>query len=167
VFEQFSLGINAAIFVASAVVVWIAGTRVAGHADAVARKTGLGHAAVGLLLLAGVTSLPEVAVTVTASVTGNAQLAVNNLLGSVAMQVALLAVADAVIGRDALTSVIPDPVVLLQVTLNTLVLGLVAAAVTAGDRSVFGIGIGAWSCALLLAYVGAVWLISKSQGRHS
>jgi cation:H+ antiporter len=166
-FEQLSLAFNAAIFAASAVVAWTAGARVAGHADALARTTGLGHAVIGLLLLAGVTSLPEIAVTVTASATGNAQLAVNNLLGSVAMQVALLAVADAVIGRDALTSVLPDPVVLLQVALNTLVLGLVAAAVTVGDRALFGSGVGAWSCALLLAYVGAVWLISKSQGRHS
>lgn len=167
-FEQLPLWINAAVFALAAAAVWFAGTRVAGYADAIARKTGLGHAAVGLLLLAGITSLPEIAVTVTASASGNAQLAVNNLLGSVSMQVALLAVADAVIGRDALTSVIPDPVVLLQVALNTLVLGIVAAAVIAGDRGVFGVG--AWSIVLFAVYVVSIRIIiksSKSQGRHS
>ena len=162
-FRDFSMWINVAIFAASAVVVWIAGTRVADYADAIARRTGIGHAAAGLLLLAGITSLPEVAVTVTASLGGNAELAVNNLLGSVAMQVAILAVADAVIGRDALTSVIPDPTVLLQIALNVLVLSLVGAAVVAGDWGVFGVG--AWSCLLLVAYVGSVWMLSRGRER--
>ena len=162
-FGDLPLWLNVAIFCAAALAVWLAGTRIADYADAVARRTGLGHAAAGLLLLAGITSLPEVAVTVTASVTGNASLAVNNLLGSVAMQVAILAVADAVIGKDALTSVIPDPTVLLQIALNVLVLSLVGAAVVAGDWGVFGVGV--WSCLLLASYVGAIWLISRGQGR--
>ena len=162
-FRDLALWQNAGIFAASAALVWFAGTRVAEYADAIARRTRLGHAAAGLLLLAGITSLPEIAVSVTASAGGNAQLAVNNLLGSVAMQVAILAVADAVIGKDALTAVIPNPVVLIQIALNVLVLSLVGAAVVAGDWGVLGVGI--WSCLLLLAYVGSIWLISKAEGR--
>ena len=161
-YDGLSLWLNLAIFAASAAVVWIAGTRVAELADVIARRTGLGHAVVGLLLLAGITSLPEIAVTVTASAGGNPQLAVNNLLGSVAMQVAILAVADAVIGRDALTSAIPDATVLLQIALNTLILSLVGAAVVAGDRGIFGVGV--WSCLLLAAYAGSIWLLSRSPG---
>jgi cation:H+ antiporter len=126
VFDKLPLWTNIALFSVAAVAVWLAGTRVAGWADVIARKTGLGQAAVGLLLLAGVTSLPEIAVTVTAAVGGNAQLAVNNLLGSVAMQVAILAVADSLIGKDALTAVLPDPKVLMQIALNMLLLGVVA-----------------------------------------
>jgi cation:H+ antiporter len=162
-FKGYSLGINCAVFAVSALAVWLAGTRVAQYADTIARRTGIGHAAAGLLLLAGVTSLPEVAVTVTASAGGNAELAVNNLLGSIAMQVTILAIADALIGKDALTSVIPDPVVLLQLALNNLLLALFAAAALIGDVGFFGIG--AWSCVLLAAYVGSIWLISKSHGR--
>lgn len=162
-FRDLSLWLNLALFTASAALVWYAGTRVAEYADVIARRTGLGHAAAGLLLLAGITSLPEMAVTVTASATGNAQLAVNNLLGSVAMQVAILAVADAVIGKDALTSVIPNPVVLTQIALNVLVLSLVGAAVVAGDWGVFGVGV--WSCLLLVVYAGSIWLLSRTEGR--
>jgi cation:H+ antiporter len=163
VFRDLPLWQNLGIFAASAALVWFAGTRVAEYADAIARRTRLGHAAAGLLLLAGITSLPEIAVTVTASAGGNAQLAVNNLLGSVAMQVAILAVADAVIGKDALTAVIPNPVVLTQIALNVLVLSLVGAAVVAGDWGVLGVGL--WSCLLLLAYIGSIWLVSKAEGR--
>ena len=163
-FGGLPLWVNAGVFAASALVVWMAGTRIADYADVIARRTGIGHALAGLVLLAGITSLPEVAVTVTASATGNASLAVNNLLGSVAMQVAILAVADAIIGKDALTSVIPDPAVLLQIALNVLVLSLVGAAVVAGDWGIFGVGV--WSCLLLLAYAGSIWILSKSRGRE-
>ena len=163
-FGGLPLWVNAGVFAASALVVWMAGTRIADYADVIARRTGIGHALAGLVLLAGITSLPEVAVTVSASATGNASLAVNNLLGSVAMQVAILAVADAIIGKDALTSVIPDPTVLLQIALNVLVLSLVGAAVVAGDWGVFGVG--AWSCLLLLAYVGSLWILSRTGGRR-
>jgi cation:H+ antiporter len=162
-FKGYPLWANLAVFAFCALAVWLAGTRVARYADTIARRTGLSHAAAGLLLLAGVTSLPEVAVTVTASAGGNAELAVNNLLGSIAMQVTILAVADALIGKDALTSVIPDPVVLLQLALNILLLSLFAAAALIGD--VGFLGIGAWSSVLLAAYVGSVWVIAKSHGR--
>jgi cation:H+ antiporter len=164
-FEKLPLWLNIALFTVAAVAVWIAGTRVAGWADAIARKTGLGQAAVGLLLLAGVTSLPEIAVTVTAAVGNNPQLAVNNLLGSVALQVAILAVADAVIGKDALTSVLPDPVVLMQIALNMLILGVVAAAVVAGDHGVWGVGV--WTILLFALYVASVWILTRSPGRQA
>ena len=164
-FEGLPLAANIAIFGAAAIAVWLAGTRVAEYAAVLARRTGMGHAAAGLLLLAGITSLPEIAVTVTASAGGNAALAVNNLLGSVAMQVAILAIADAVIGRDALTSVIPNPVVLTQISLNVLVLSLVAAAVVVGDRGVLGVGV--WSCLLVVAYIGSIWLLSRTEGRRT
>lgn len=163
-FSANSIATNAAVFATAAGAVWVAGTRIAHYADAIAQKTGIGQAVVGLLLLAGVTSLPEVAVTLTASVGGNADLAVNNLLGSIAMQVAILAIADAVIGRDALTSVIPDPIVLLELALNNLLLGLFAAAALVGDVALFGIG--AWSLVLLSAYLGSIWVIAKSHGRR-
>jgi cation:H+ antiporter len=164
-FKGAPLWINLAVFSCSALAVWLAGTRLARYVDTIARRTGIGHAAAGLLLLAGVTSLPEVAVTVTASAGGNAELALNNLLGSIAMQVAILAVADALIGKDALTSVIPDPVVLLQLALNNLLLALFAAAALTGD--VGFLGIGAWSSVLLAGYIGSVWVIARSQGRRS
>jgi cation:H+ antiporter len=163
-FEKLSLTLNIAIFAGAALAVWLAGTRVAGWADRLSRRTGIGQAAMGLLLLAGVTSLPEIAVTVTAAVGDNPKLAVNNLLGSVALQVAILAVADAVIGKDALTSVLPDPVVLIQVALNVLMLSLVAAAVLSGDHGFFGVGV--WSSALFATYLASVWILTRSQGRR-
>jgi cation:H+ antiporter len=123
----------------------------------------MGKGFAGLVLLGGITSLPEVAVSVTSALTGAEVLAVNNLLGSVAAQVALLALADAVIGRDALTSVVVKPVVLLQAALNVILLALVAAAVTVGDVAVGPVGL--WSLVLLGGYVASVWTLSGYEGR--
>jgi cation:H+ antiporter len=124
-----------------------------------------GHALAGLVLLGLITSLPEMAVSVTASLAGEAALAVNNVLGSVAAQVAVLALADALIGREALTSVVVEPVVMLQAALNVLLLALVAAAITAGDLPLGGVG--AWSSVLMLGYLASMWTLSGYEKRTS
>jgi cation:H+ antiporter len=161
---QLGLPINMLLFAVAAVAVWFAGARLTGYADAISRITGLGQAVIGIILLAGVTSLPEIGVTATASIAGDAQLAVNNLFGSIALQVALLAVVDLMIGREALTAVVPDPAVMLQGALNVLLLSVAAAGMVAGDVGIFGVGIWAWAC--LFLYVAAVWSLSAARGKR-
>lgn len=146
-FGQFSAPVNFLIFAVAACAVWLAGTKVADCTDELAERFGLSRALLGLLLLAVVTSLPEIATSFTAALADNSAMAVNNLLGSIAMQVALLAVADMVIGRRPLTSVVPDPVVLLQGSLNVGLLCLVAMAIVVGDRPLFGGGYWSWGLA--------------------
>jgi cation:H+ antiporter len=114
----------------------------------------------GILLLGGITSLPEAAVTVTAAVGGNVELAVNNLLGGIAMQVAILAVADVAIGRAALTAVVPNPIVLLQGAFNILLLTIVVCGMIAGDKAVLGIGL--WIWLIIAVYLFGVRLLAKS-----
>ena len=141
--QEYPLWINAITFLVAAAIVWSAGTRLTHYIDGIASLTGWGQAFVGMLLLGGITSLPEVANVVTSSLTGNPRLGINNLLGSAAINVLLLAVADAFIGRDAVTSVVVKPSTLMMGTLCMLVLMTTAAAVTTGDLLTFGIGIGA------------------------
>lgn len=164
-FEKHPIWINFAIFAGASAIVWVAGVRVTGYADVIAKKTGVGHVAVGLVLLGGITSLPEIAVAVASALTAVPALAVNNLLGGVAMQKAILAGVDGFIGKDALTVISASPSVLLQAALGTVILVLVAAAIVMGDVPVGGIGIWAW--AILFAYAFAVWNISTSEGHHA
>jgi cation:H+ antiporter len=153
---DYPLWLNALLFAAAGAAIWIAGTRLVRYLDRLAIKTGLGQAFAGMLLLGGITSLPEVANVTASSANDNPALAVNNLLGSASINVLLLAVADAAIGRDALTSVVTQPATLMQATLCMLVLVLVAASVTTGDFAL--VGIGAWSILICAAAVGALWL---------
>lgn len=158
------LWVTLAVFAVAAAIVWQAGSRLALYADMIADRTGLGQAVIGVLLLAGVTSLPEVATSFTAGLSDNAPLAVNNLLGSISMQIALLAVADQVFHRRALTSVVPDPVVMLQGSLNVILLTLTALVITVGDVPFIGAGVG--SLLLLLLSVWGFVLITRESDQQ-
>jgi cation:H+ antiporter len=162
-FRQYSLVVNFIVFFGGAGVVWLAGTRIARYADAIAEITGIGRIAIGLLLLGGVTSLPEIAVAIFSAMSGNPVLSIDNLLGGVAMQKAILAGVDGFIGKDALTVVAASPVMLLQAALSILTLLLVAAAIVAGD--ILFMGVGFWAWAILGAYAFSAWKISGAQGR--
>lgn len=164
-FPSLGLPLNLGIFAVAAVLVWGAGVRITHYANMISEMTGIGQALIGMLLLGGVTSLPELAVAVSSAATGTAALAVNSMLGGVAMQVAILAVADLLIGRKALTSGVSDPIVLLQGSLKILLLSVVAAAIIVGDRPVLGLGI--WMWLLLALTAAAMWILSRDQNRHA
>tara|TARA_R110002096_G_scaffold46310_21_gene123587 strand:- start:7240 stop:8307 length:1068 start_codon:yes stop_codon:yes gene_type:complete len=155
--------INVTVFALLAAVVWLAGSRIATYADALAERLGIGEAIMGVILLAGVTSLPEIATSLTAAHAGDAPLAVNNLLGSIAMQVTILALVDFTIRHAPLTSVLPDPVVMLQGALNIALLATVACAAIVGDISLGGAG--AWSWLLAVATVTSLMMLGGAHKR--
>jgi cation:H+ antiporter len=150
---------NILIFLAAAAVVWFAGVGLARCAQQVAERARLGKALVGLILLGAVTSLPEVATSLTAAFRAEVDLAVNNLLGGVAMQVVILSIVDLGLRGRALSSVIARPVILLQGTFSILLLALVAAVLVAGEIEVLGMGAGTVAIAAL--YVLGVFLLSR------
>lgn len=159
-FEALPLPANLGAFAVAAALVWLAGTRIARYADAIAEKTGIGREVLGIVLLGGVTSLPELAVASTASLAGHPALSVNDLLGSAAINVLILALADAALGRDALTSVLASPGVLLQGALGIIALAMVVGATLTMDVPLFGAS--AWTWALLAFYVVAIRAVSSS-----
>lgn len=164
-FASYPLWLNALAFLAAAGAVWIAGTCLATYADAISDLTGLGSALVGMLLLGGITSLPEIAVSVTAGLAGNAGLAVNNILGGVALQVAVIALGDAALRGRAISASVGTPTVLLQAAFSCLLLCLVVAGVVVGDLPLAGVGL--WSTAILGTAVLLLWLISRYKGNET
>ena len=81
-------------FGASALVVLVAGSWLPEVADRLATLLGLSHSFVGTILMAVVTTLPEMAVTFGALRLGALDLAIGNLLGSNLFNVTILAVDD-------------------------------------------------------------------------
>ncbi|HEX6318694.1 MAG TPA: hypothetical protein VFZ84_07450 [Burkholderiales bacterium] len=164
-FHELPLAGNLGIFAGAALVVWLAGTRIAGYADAIAQRTGIGRAILGVLLLGGVTSLPEMAVASTAALAGHPALSVNDVLGSAALNVVIIAVADAALGRDAITSVLASPAVLLQGVLGVAVLAMVAGATMTLDAPLLGASV--WTWLLLLACVASISVVAKSRSSRA
>jgi cation:H+ antiporter len=162
-FTQFNIAINLAFFAAAATAVWIAGTKLINYANALSIKTGIGHAVIGMILLAGITSMPEFATVFTSAAIGAVDLAVGDMFGSIALQVVILAIADFLIGSRALTSRIPDPQVLLQAGLNIVLLAIAAAGMVVGDVAILGIG--AWLWANLIVFGGGIFLLAQAQNR--
>jgi cation:H+ antiporter len=118
-----------------------------------------------MLLLGGITSLPELATTSSAAAIGAGTLALNNILGTAAFNILLLVVADAVLGRNALTAVIARPATLLQGMLGMLLLAAAAMAIVSGDAALPYLGVGAGSALLLLLCIGAMWIASRYETR--
>lgn len=162
--DALSLPMLFGIFTGAGLLVWFAGTKLTSFVNSIADKTGLGKAFSGMLLLGGITSLPEVAAVSTSAAIGNAPLAVNNLLGTASVNLILLAVADMIYGRRSLTVVAATQSTLMQGVLSILLGALVAMLATAGDIAIFGVGAG--STALLAASGAALWLSSKFERRH-
>jgi len=149
----------AALFAGAAAIVWWAGMRLPAYAAAIEARTGMGQAFAGMVVLGGITTLPELATAGSAAAIGSGKLAVNNAFGSVAFNLVLLAVGDAVSGRRALTSIIARPATLMQGVLGMVLLAVAAAAAASTDTPFLGAGLWTWS--LFAATMAALWIASR------
>jgi len=84
------------IFIVSAAVITVAAMQLAKYGDVIAVRTRLGGMFIGLILLAGVTSLPELLTSINSIQHNQPNLAAGNLLGSCMFNMFLLAVLDLV-----------------------------------------------------------------------
>jgi cation:H+ antiporter len=132
-FESLPLAANLALLLVSAISVWLGGARLANYCKTISEETGIGDALLGTVLLGVIASLPELTMSVTAALQAQAQLALSILLGGVTMAVLILAITDAAVGDEPLSSDVVSPVVLLQGALTILLLAVAAAGIVIQD----------------------------------
>ncbi len=168
--EANAIWLNALLFAAAACAIWYAGTKLERFADAIATRTKLGQAFVGMVLLAAATSLPELATTLTAVWIGNVSLAVHNLLGSVVFNTLVLVFVDAVVDRRALSHRSPRFSLLIQGLGVILLLAIVLMGASVGRAlekpisvPLWLVDIGLWEGLLLFAYGGVLYLTYQAQ----
>lgn len=165
-FSQVPLPVNVIVFAALAAAIWIAGTRLSHLADAIGEITGIGHAMMGLLFLAGITELPELVTTATAALKGNAVLALNNMLGGIPMQTAILAVVDVVALRVVLTSTPRKLTPILEGVFLALLLATTFAIVSVGDVGLVG-GLGLGVVVLAGLYLLSIYALNRYDRKHA
>ena len=81
-------------FLVSALVIVVAGAGLTVFGELIAQRTRIGRLLVGSILIAGATSLPELAIDINAVAQGSVDLAVGDLLGSSLFNLGILAVLD-------------------------------------------------------------------------
>ncbi|EYB68575.1 hypothetical protein DEIPH_ctg020orf0010 [Deinococcus phoenicis] len=163
-FTTLSVPLLLLVFGLAAGAVWVAGVRLSGATDVLGDRLRLGEALGGLILLAVATNLPEIAITVSASVQGHLDLAIGNILGGIAVQTVVLAVLDAFgLGRHApLTSESRSLNLVLEGSLVTAVLMAVLMGAQLPKAAVWG---RLEPAALLVALLWGVglWLIGRAR----
>jgi cation:H+ antiporter len=152
------------IFSISAGLIVIAAMQLAKYGDVIAIRTRLGGMFIGVLLLAGVTSLPEVLTTISSLLQGVPNLAAGNLLGSNLFNMFLLAILDLIHRKDRILRKAALKHALTG-SLTVFTIGLVVFFIMADiDYQIGWVGID--SLMVMLAYFVGIRLIQTSQG-HS
>ncbi|MCD6452935.1 MAG: sodium:calcium antiporter [Dehalococcoidales bacterium] len=148
-------------FAACLVIILFAGSKLARYGDAIAEKAGLGRMWVGLLLLAAVTSMPELVTGVSSvALVKLPDLAVGNLLGSCLFNLLIIAIMD-IIYRPAPILSKTSPRQVTAAVISIVLTAVVAGGIFAGGRFP-GLAVG-WVNApgiipLVLYVVGMWWL---------
>jgi cation:H+ antiporter len=152
--SSLSMGALIAIFIGAALATWVVGVRLAKTTDELDDLFGLGEALGGMILLSIVGSLPELAITVSAAVSGNLGLAAGNLIGGVAMQTFVLVIADRCMrGSRPLSAAANSLVPALEGLLVIAVVGVtMMSAVLPESANIGSLGIGA-------IFIVIIWLI--------
>lgn len=134
-----SLHVSIGIFVFSALAIVFAGVRMSSIADRLADCTGWGEAIFGAIFLAAVTSLPDFAATLTAAVDRHPQLAISNIMGSMAVNLIFLGLADIVYRRANLEHAAASSANLTQAALTIALLAIPLLAMTIPEIAFFGV----------------------------
>ncbi|MFY3772675.1 hypothetical protein ACOSZC_00930 [Marinobacter salsuginis] len=136
-FPSLTTGIIA--FAIASVVIVTAGSRLARVADELADRTGLGEALFGIFLLAGVTSLPDFAATLSAAMDSRPDLAMSNVMGSMAANLVFLGIADIMYRKANLEHAAASSTNLMLAALLIVLLALPLLAIASPPVSLWGI----------------------------
>jgi cation:H+ antiporter len=134
-----SLPISIGIFAASALAIVTAGVFMSFTADRLADRTGWGEAIMGSLFLAGATSLPDFAASLTAASGGHAELAVSNMMGSLALNLVFLGVADVFYRKANLEHAAASTGNLIQGALLIALIGIPLLAMLGPDVTIWAV----------------------------
>ena len=149
-------------------IILFAGTKLARYGDAIAEKTGLGRMWIGLVLLAAITSMPELVTGISSSaIIGLPDLAVGTLLGSCALNLAILALLD-IIQRGTPVLTIAGSGHKISACCGILLIVLASGSILAGKRfSGLALGwVGISSIIIFVVYLLGMWWTFRYEQKH-
>ena len=156
-------------FILSFLIIFFSGRKVARYGDIIARKTGLGGVWIGLILLAIVTSLPELFTGISAvTLVGAPDLTIGNLFGANAFNLLNLAIPDIAYRNGSLLRIVSPGHRLTGWFSLVLVLVAAVSILISSRFSDMGIGwIGWYTPIIILLYFIFVRTLFRSEQRES
>jgi cation:H+ antiporter len=150
------------LFIAAAAGIWVAGIRLSEATDVLCERWGMGEALGGLIFLAIVTNLPEVAITASGALRNDLSIAVGNILGGIAIQTVVLVILDAMgpSRKAPLSCRAASPAIVLE---GVLVIAVLAVTIMGSQLPASLIFARITPAGVMIAgfWVAGVWVISK------
>lgn len=156
-------------FIVCAGLIVYCGTKLSRYGDVIAEKTGLGHAWTGLILMAGITSLPELINGISSvTIAGVPDIALGDIMGSCMFNILIIAVMDILLGKKQVFSG-ADKSHFLSLGFGIILIGIVSVSILLPDMPSIGpVGIYTPAIALIyLAGIKSVWLFEKKTAAPS
>ncbi|HKK69504.1 MAG TPA: hypothetical protein VJ946_14870, partial [Bacteroidales bacterium] len=149
------------LLILAAIVIGIAGTRLAREADRLADITGLGEALFGAIFLGGITSLPGIITSIIAASSGHPELAVTNAIGGIAAQTFFLSIADISYAKVNLEHAAASFANLMQGVLLLALLAFILVGMSGPDTTVLSVHPASYL--LIILYLFGNRLINKAK----
>lgn len=156
-------------FIVCAGLIVYCGTKLSRYGDVIAEKSGLGHAWTGLILMAGITSLPELINGISSvTIAGVPDIALGDIMGSCMFNILIIAVMDILLGKKQVFSG-ADKSHFLSLGFGIILIGIVSVSILLPDMPPIGpVGIYTPAIALIyLAGIKSVWLFEKKTAAPS
>jgi cation:H+ antiporter len=147
-------------FLACALIIFFAGKQLSYYGDLLGEKFRLGKAWVGLILMASVTSLPELMTGISsAAIVQSADLATGDILGSCAFNLGILAIMDAFVPRRQPLFSVASQNHVLSASLGIILMAMAGLGLFLPKDIVFTSWIGLTSFLFIIIYFASIRLI--------
>ncbi|MDD5591373.1 MAG: hypothetical protein PHY18_05565 [Dehalococcoidales bacterium] len=151
-------------FAACAAIIFFAGTKLARYGDIIADRTGLGRNWIGLILIAIITSTPEVVASVSSvTLVDLPNLSIGNILGSCIFNLTLIALADVMYHPAPVLSQVSSNHIL-SASFSILLTAIVAIGILVNGFARIEVSqLGIPSIIIMVVYVTGVWWIFRKE----
>jgi cation:H+ antiporter len=155
-------------FIVCAVIIFFAGKKLSYYGDLLAESTGISKGWIGIILMASVTSLPELMVGISSvSIVGSADLAVGDIIGSCAFNLGILAMLDAFTPKNKPILGIASQTHILNAGLGIILVAVVGLTMYIPHHIAITPWIALSSVIFIMIYLVSVRIIYYNEQNHS
>lgn len=161
--SSFSLPTLIFLFLLASAIVWFAGVHISNLTDLIDLRFGFGQVMGGLIFLAVVTNLPEIAIMTSAALSHHIGIAVGNILGGIAIQTVVLVLLDG-IGLKSKASLTYKAACLQLILEGLLVISILVIAIMSCELPqslIIGKIAAPGDILMFIAWAVGIWLIYK------